>query len=98
MKKKNIKYTWRDLVCINGEVFAEEHPISGKTDGEGESKYWDIDDFLDAVAAEHSCNTDDITTYMMDGENFAPSVDMSKLKFGAESCGAYINGRAEWAY
>ena len=84
------------MVCIGGKVFAEEHPISGKTNGCGCDMYYEIDDFLEAVAKSHDCDVDDITTYMTDGNDFAPVFSVDGLEFGAESCGAYINGCAEW--
>lgn len=90
------KYTWKDLVCIDGKVYAEEHPISGEREGE-DDEYWDIDEFLEAVSSKYHCPIENIKTYMMDGPYFAGTIDMSQLAFGAESCGAYINGVAEWA-
>lgn len=86
-----IKYTWRDLVCVNGQVFAEEFPIDGM---EPDSNIANCDAFFEAV--EKKYGTDDFTTYMFDGEDFAPDYDVSKLPYGAESCGLYINGVAEW--
>ena len=86
---EKIKYTWKDIVEINGEVYTEEFPISGIMDGD---TYYRIDDFIHAVAKKHKVFMDDIKTYMMDNIDFDPK----KLPYGAEECGCYINGVAEW--
>lgn len=89
--KKN-KYTWKDIVSINGNIYTEEFPISGRIDViEGEDVY-QIDDFIDAVAKKHGVDTDEVETYMMDGIRFNPE----DLPYGAEECGCYINGVPEW--
>ena len=85
------KYTWIDIVKINGQIYCEEFPISGKMDG---PDTYCIGDFMKAVAEKHNCDTDDIQTYMIDNIEFDPS----GLPFGAEACGCYIDGIAEWEY
>ena len=85
------KFTWRDIVEINGKHYAEEFPISGLKDGES---VYQIDDFLDAVGRKYNVEPEKIKTYMMDGIDFDPK----ELCFGAESCGCYINGVPEECY
>lgn len=82
------RYTWKDVVSINGKLSVEEFPISGEMDGE----YYRIEDFLESVAEKYSVDIDDINTYTMDDIDFNPK----ELKIGAEDCGCYINGVAEW--
>lgn len=98
---ETIKYTWKDLICVGDKVYSEEHPISGEMDGEN---IYRIDSFFEHAAEKHHCNVDDIKTYTMDGESFAPESVLfralytkGELQFGAEDCGAYINGVPEWA-
>ena len=88
MSIKN-KYTWRDIVKVNGEIHAEEFSISGDKDCEG---IYIIDDYIEAVSEKYGVEKDSIETYMMDGINFDPFI----LPYGAEECGCYINGVAEW--
>lgn len=83
------KYVWKDIVKVNGEILAEEFEISGEMDG---TDTYIIDDFLKTVAKKHSVDVDDVETYMMDGIVFDPNV----LPWGAEDCGCYIDGVAEW--
>lgn len=83
------QYTWKDIVKINGNVYAEEFPISGKMDCQS---IYQIDDFLYSVARKHGVSVEDIETYMIDNIDF----DSSDLSFGIEDCGCYINGIAEW--
>ena len=83
------KYTWKDIVRINGKLYCEEFPISGEMD---DPDTYRIDDFMKAVAEKHNCDTDDIETYMLDDIEF----DGKRLIFGAEDCGCYINGVPEW--
>lgn len=92
------KYTWKDLVCANDKVYACEFPISGVIDEiEDDDFAYQIDDFIEAAAREFNCSEDDIKTYTMDGEDFTDiEYDPKTLSFGAEDCGAYINGIAEW--
>lgn len=85
-------YTWKDIVAINGVCYAEEFPISGKKDGDEDDAYYQLDDFYEAVAEKYGVDTDDIETYMMDGIEF----DQRVLAWGAEDCGCYIDGTAEW--
>lgn len=85
-------YTWKDIVDINGVCYAEEFPISGETDGTEDDVYYRLDDFYESVAKKYGVDTDDIETYMMDGIEFDPRV----LPWGAEDCGCYIDGVAEW--
>ena len=85
----NNVYTWKDIVLVNGKTYAEEFKISGKTD---DGNFYQIDDFIDAVAKKYNVNSDDVKTYVMDNIEFDPK----ELEFGAESCGCYINGVAEW--
>lgn len=88
MAKNN--YTWKDIIKVNEKIYAEEFPISGETDNDGNS--YQIDDFLSSVAEKHGVTVDDIETYMMDAIEFDPK----EVPYGAESCGCYINGTAEW--
>lgn len=83
------KYTWKDIVKVNGEITTEEFEISGVMDNEDT---YQIDDFLEAVAQKYGVNVDDVETYMMDDIDFDPD----ELPYGAEDCGCYINGVAEW--
>jgi hypothetical protein len=92
--------TWKDLVCVNGKVYAEEFPIENEFDEDVDGgPIFRIDMFTSAVAEKYGCEPEDITTHTMDGENFDESADLpdgfyqsGALAFGAESCGAYING------
>ena len=88
MNKIN-NYTWKDIVRINGEIYAEEFKISGVMDGES---VYQIDDFIEAVAQKYGVTTDDIEIYTIDNIEFNPK----DLPYGAEECGCYINGMAEW--
>ena len=83
------KYTWKDIVKIDDMISTEEFPISGEMDG---SDYYDISDFLYAVANKYQVDVGDVKTYMMDDIVFNPEL----LLFGAEECGCYIDGVAEW--
>lgn len=83
------KYTWKDIVRINGKLYAEEFEISGKMDAED---IYQIDDFINSVAEKYGVDSDDVETYMMDDFDFVGK----DLEFGAEHCGCYINGVAEW--
>lgn len=83
-----MKYTWKDIVKVKGEIHAEEFEIDGEMDGDA----YRIDDFMCSVARKYGVDTDDVETYMMDDIEF----DATKLPFGAEDCGCYINGIAEW--
>lgn len=83
------KYTWKDIVEINGKFYAEEFEISGIMDDENT---YQIGDFIDSVAKKYNVDSDDVKTYMMDNIEFNPK----ELPFGAEDCGCYINGIPEW--
>lgn len=85
----NNKYTWKDVVKVNGKISTEEFEISGVMDNED---VYQIDDFLKAVAQKYRVDVDDVETYMMDDIEFNPE----ELPYGAEACGCYINGVAEW--
>ena len=87
MRKK--EYVWKDIVRIKGKDTAEVFPISGIMD---DDTHYQIDDFLEAVADKYDVDTDDIETYMMDAIAFDPAT----VAFGAEDCGCYIDGVAEW--
>mgnify|MGYP003495951213 FL=1 len=82
-------YTWRDVVSINDQIFCVEEKISGEFDA---YSGYDIDKFLETVAKNHNVDVDDVKTYMMDQIEFDPT----NLPYGAEECGCYINGVAEW--
>lgn len=82
------EYTWRDIVSVNGKITAEEFPISGEMDAE----FYQIDDFLEAVAKKYGVGSDEVKTYMMDGIDFNPK----ELPFGAEACGCYKNGELQF--
>lgn len=82
-------YVWKDIVCINGEVFAEEFSISGEMDND---EVYQVDDFIESVAKKHGVSPDEVETYMLDNIEFDPA----EVSFGAEECGCYINGVAEW--
>ena len=82
-------YTWRDIVKIGDNIYAETFPISGEMDG---GRHYQINEFLKAVAQKHDVDVDDVKTYMMDDIEF----DARELPYGAESCGCYINGVPEW--
>ena len=98
--KYGCKVVWKDLVCINGEVFAEEHQIDNDVDIDPDDKQpiFRLDRFFEAVAAKYNCNTDDIRLWTMEGESFAEDANLpddfyqTQVPFGAESCGAYIDG------
>lgn len=83
------KYTWKDIVKVNGKFYAEEFEISGEMDDENTYR---IDDFIQAVADKYGVDPDDVETYMMDHVDFNPFL----VPFDAADCGCYINGVAEW--
>ena len=87
------KYTWKDIVRIDDKLYCEEFPISGEMDG---PDIYCIGDFMKAVAEKHNCDTDDIETYMLGMTDISGEIIGSGLEFGAESCGCYIDGVAEW--
>lgn len=82
-------YIWKDIVKINGVCYAEAFEISGEMDN---PDCYQIDDFLEAVAHKHGVDVDDIETYTMDDIE----IDPAEMPWGAEGCGCYINGVAEW--
>ena len=88
------KYTWKDIVKINGITYAEEFEITGAVDFlyEVGVYVYQIDEFLESVAEKYGVDVDEVETYMMDGIEFDPST----MPFGAEDCGCYIDGVAEW--
>lgn len=97
--KDEYNLTWKDLVCINGMVYSEEFPISHNVDIVDDEAVFDLDEFLAAVAEKYNCDVDDIVTYSMEGDFFDQEADLpedfyqsDKIAFGAEECGAYING------
>ena len=79
---------WYDIVSVNGKISAERFPISGKMD----NAYYQIDDFLEAVAKKYGVELSDVKTYMMDDIDFASK----ELPFGAEACGCYKNGELQF--
>lgn len=79
------EYTWRDLVCVDGEYSEEEFPITGMMDT---PEHYQIDDFLEAVAIKYEVIVDDVQTYMMD-------VVLPEGWKGIETLGCYINGEPE---
>jgi len=81
-------YVWYDIVSVNGKIAAEKFPISGEMDDE----FYQIDDFLEAVAKKYGVGSDEVKTYMMDGIDFNPK----ELPFGAEACGCYKNGELQF--
>ncbi len=93
------KYTWKDIVRIDDKLYCEEFPISGEMDG---PDTYCIGDFMKAVAEKHNCDTDDIETYMLGMTDvlgmsvISGEIISSGLEFGAEACGCYIDGVAEW--
>lgn len=93
------KYTWKDIVRIDGKLYCEEFPISGEMDA---PDIYCIGDFMKAVAEKHNCDTDDIETYMLGMTDvlgmsvISGEIIGSGLEFGAEACGCYIDGVAEW--
>ncbi len=91
IRKNKSKVTWKDIVKIGDNIYAEEFPISGQMDA---PDVYQIDDFFEAVAKKYNVDIDDIQTYMMNDIDF----DVSKLPWGAESCGCYIDGIDEVAY
>ena len=91
-EQHTVAHIWKDIVKVNGKIYAEEHPISGQKDGNGDEEYYQLDDFIAAVSQKHGVNADEIQTYMMDNIEFDPV----NLPYGAEDCGCYINGVAEW--
>lgn len=90
---KNKKYVWKDVVEINGKIYAEEFEISGMCD-DYDCQIYQIDKFLESVAKKYKCEKDDIKTYMMDNIKF--NANELKLPFSAEDCGLYINDIPEW--
>lgn len=84
-----MQYVWKDIVKVNGWISAEAYPISGKMTTD---EHYEIDDFLSAVAKKYDVSPDDVQTYMMDNIEFDPST----VPFGAEACGCYVDGIAEW--
>lgn len=83
-----MKYTWKDIVVIGDIVSPEEHEISGELD----DNHYILDDFFKAVAEKFDVDENEIETLLMDDVN----IDVSKLPYGHEECGCYINGVAEW--
>lgn len=82
------EYVWKDIVEINGSIYAEEFPFSGEMiDG-----HYNINEYLFAVARKYGVRMRDVRTYMLDGISFNPM----KLGYGADECGCYIDGVAEW--
>ena len=81
-------YIWYDIVSVNGKIAAEKFPISGEMDDE----FYQIDDFLEAVAKKYGVGPGEVKTYMMDGIDFDPK----ELPFGAEACGCYKNGELQF--
>lgn len=81
-------YIWYDIVSVNGKIAAEKFPISGEMDDE----FYQIDDFLEAVAKKYGVGSDEVKTYMMDDIDFDPK----ELPFGAEACGCYKNGELQF--
>lgn len=88
---KKHKFTWRDVVEINGKCYAEEFSISGIMEN---PDTYILDDFYTSVAEKHNVDLtkEEIKTYMMDNICFDPT----ELEFGAEDCGCYIDGQPEW--
>lgn len=88
---KEHKFTWRDVVEINGKCYAEEFEISCIMEN---PDAYNLDDFYIAVAEKYNVDLtkDEIKTYMMDNIDFNPT----ELEFGAEDCGCYIDGQPEW--
>ena len=86
---KKCKFTWKDIVEIDGKYYAEWFPISGIT---SDPDAYEIDDFLQAVAEKHNVEVANIKTYMMDNIDF----NAQDFSFGAEECGCYIDGEPEW--
>ena len=88
---KEHKFTWRDIVEINGKYYAEEFSISGIMEN---PDAYILDDFYTAVAEKYNVDLtkNEIKTYMMDNITFNPT----ELEFGAEDCGCYIDGEPEW--
>lgn len=82
------EYVWYDIVSVNGKIAAEKFPISGEMDDE----FYQIDDFLEAVAKKYGVGPGEVKTYMMDGIDFNPK----ELPFGAEACGCYKNGELQF--
>lgn len=82
-------FEWWDVVEIKGKHYCEVFEISGELD---DPDTYQIDEFLQQVARKHCVDVDDIKTYMMDDIEFNPE----GMKFGAESCGCWINGVPEW--
>ena len=93
--------TWKDLVCVNGKVYAEEFPIDNGFDYvDGEGVIFRMDNFVDALVKKYDCDDEAIAIYTIDGEVFDEGADLpdgfyqsGEITFGAESCGAYINGK-----
>lgn len=91
---RDIIYTWKDVVKIGNEIHAEEFEISGEMD---DDTHYDISNFLHAVAEKYNVDVDDVKTYIMDNIEFDPDdLPFNELPIGAEDCGCYINGVAEW--
>lgn len=101
---KSGNLTWKDLVRINDKVYAEEFPIENVTDEDDYcNDIFRVEMFLRAVAEKYNCDVDDIKTWFLDGDDFDEGADMPEdyvkaLPFGAEDCGAYINGEPECCY
>ena len=57
-----------------------------------DAEFYQIDDFLEAVAKKYGVGSGEVKTYMMAGIDFSPK----ELPFGAESCGCYKNGELQF--
>ena len=92
--------TWKDLVCANHEVHAEEFPIEREYDlDEKDGIIFRVDRFITAAAEKYGCDEDTVTTWTMEGDAFDSEAKLPEgfyqsgaLAFGIEDCGAYING------
>ena len=101
MEFKEQKFTWNDMVEIDGKHYEEEFPISGLMDDENT---YQIDEFINAVALKHNVYPENIKTYIMDGFKlcgkdfgFIDSDDIDYAPHRAEY-GCYINGTPEECY
>lgn len=80
------KFSWRDIVLVNGEFHEEEFPISGEMDA---PDIYRIDEFLSAVADKYGVYADDVQTYLMDGIEYPAK----QFPGAIYRIGLYIDGK-----
>ena len=61
------KYTWKDIIKVNGEIHAVEYPISGETISMDDGDFaYDCNDFFEAVANDYNIHQSEVQTYLFE--------------------------------